>query len=204
MLGLNFRNQIFKIHFTVDKFLLTTSTNQSGFQRLLQSGICLSVRFRTNTTDSPITSKKSITDQPAIFIAPEIYGTRDSSGATIPGFEIFPTGKETLCLIKQTTDYFNLTALIEFDRDEISQDDVQALKAEFATRPINQPDKLIYQKFPGCDLKIKLLSSLFSHLRPTSNYVKPLASCIAKMLNELTKRANSDYEPQKVKCEDYS
>ncbi len=53
MLGLNFRNQIFKIHFTVDKFLLTTSTNQSGFQRLLQSGICLSVRFRTNTTDSP-------------------------------------------------------------------------------------------------------------------------------------------------------
>lgn len=151
-----------------------------------------------------ITRKKSISDQPAILIAPEIYGTRDSSGATIPGLEIFPTGKETLCLIKQTTDYFNLTALIEFERDEISQDDVQALKTELATRPINQPDKLIYQQFSGCDLKIKLLSSLFSHLRPTSNDVKPLASCIAKMLKELTKRANNDYEPQKVKCEDYS
>ena len=147
-----------------------------------------------------ITSKKSIIDQPAISIAPEIYGTQDSSGATIPGFELFPTGKQTLCLIKQTTDYFNLTALIEFDRDEISQDDVQALKAEFATRPINQPDKLIYQKFPGCDLKIKLLSSLFSHLQPTGRNVIPLANCIDKIFSELKQRANSAYQPQKVKC----
>ncbi|MDJ0591819.1 MAG: DUF1350 family protein [Pleurocapsa sp. MO_226.B13] len=75
-----------------------------------------------------ITSKKSIIDQPAIFIAPEIYGTRDSSGAAIPGWEIFPTGKKTLCLIKQTTDYFNLTALIEFERDEISQEDLSENK----------------------------------------------------------------------------
>lgn len=139
-------------------------------------------RFLSNKgRQTSFTSKRGIIDQPSIFIAPEIHGTRDRSGETIPGFEIFPSGKETLCLIKQTTDYFNLTALIEFERDEISYDDVKALKAELETRT----DRLIYQKLPGCDLKIKQLSSIFSHLQPTGKNVKSLANCIDKIFQEL-------------------
>lgn len=154
--------------------------------------------------DKQIQSKKSIIDQPSIFIAPEIYGTQDSNGATIPYFKVFPSGQKTLCLIKASDNYFNLTALISFAGDEISEDDVKALKHEFSNRDINKPDKLLYRQFSGYDLKIKLLSSLFSHLRPTSNYIKPLACCIAQMLDELTKRTNSNYKPQQVKCDDFS
>lgn len=162
-------------------------------------------RFLSNKgRQTSFTSKRGIIDQPSIFIAPEIYGTRDSSGATIPGFKIFPTGDETLCLIKQTTDYFNLTALIEFERDEISIDDVRELKAELETRPINQPKELlIYQKFPGCDLKIKQLSSIFSHLQPTGKNVQSLANCIDKIFQELRQRAYSSYQPQPVKCQNF-
>ncbi len=148
-------------------------------------------RFLSNKgRQTSFTSKRGIIDQPSIFIAPEIYGTRNRSGSTIPGLDIFPTGEETLCLINKTTDYFNLTALIEFERDEISYDDVKALKAELETRT----DRLIYQKFPGCDLKIKQLSSIFSHLQPTGKVVKPLANCIDKIFHELRQRASSTYQ----------
>ena len=151
-----------------------------------------------------ISSKKSIIDQPAIFIAPEIYGTQDSNGATIPIFKIFPSGQKTLCLIQKSNNNFNLTALMAFEGDEISEDDVQALKKEFSSRDINQNDKLIYNRFDGYNLKIKQLSSLFSHLRPTSNNVKPLAICIDQTFNELRQRANNNYEPQKVQCKDFT
>jgi hypothetical protein len=54
-----------------------------------------------------ISSRQSIIDQPSIFLAPEIYGTQDSNGATIPWVKVFPSGEKTLCLIEKITVFFN-------------------------------------------------------------------------------------------------
>ncbi|GAB4532938.1 MAG: hypothetical protein Tsb0014_17900 [Pleurocapsa sp.] len=148
-----------------------------------------------------VSSRQSIIDQPSIFLAPEIYGTQDSSGATIPWFKVFPSGEQTLCLIQKSRNFFNLTSLISFEGDEISEDDVQNLKQELSKRNINQPDKLLCKQFPGCNLKLKFISSLFSHLKPASNSIEPLANCIDKIFQELRQRPISNYIPQQVQCE---
>ena len=153
-----------------------------------------------NQVDRKVLSKRLIIDQPSIFLVPEIYGTEEKKGksqSAIPFFGLFPDGRTTNCLINLSYNFFGLTALIAFDRDKISQDDIEALKIELSGRS----KAFICKSFPGYDIKISWLSSLFSHLKPLSSSDRPLADCIDNMFDELRKRIVADYTPQKVKCE---
>jgi hypothetical protein len=145
-------------------------------------------------------NQKFIIDQPSIFLAPEIYGTQQNkqgkTRSAIPLFKLFPTGNETLCLIKQSKNLFNLIALIAFEHDGISKDDVDNLNNEFSTRS----NQFISKIFPGCDFKLEFLSSLFSHLKPLSNNSEPLANCLDKIFHELKQRPIPNYVPQQVEC----
>lgn len=194
LIGCEFESQEFKI--------IEADISNLEIERI-KSDRNINNLFTREKINKQIQSKKGIIDQPSIFIAPEIYGTQDSNGATIPYFKVFPSGQKTLCLIRASDNYFNLTALISFAGDEISEDDVENLKHEFSARDINKPNKFLYRLFNGYDLKIKFFSSLFSHLRPTNSYIKPLACCIDQMLDELTKRTNNNYELQQVRCDDF-
>ena len=90
-----------------------------------------------NKISRSVSSRKFILDQPAIFLAAEIYGTEERNGkqtSAIPLFGLFPDGKTTICLIHRSQNLFNLTALIAFSFDLISKDDVEALKNELSSR----------------------------------------------------------------------
>lgn len=153
-----------------------------------------------NQVDREVLSKRFIIDQPSIFLAPEIYGTEERNGksrSAIPFFGLFPDGKITNCLIDLSHNFFGLTALIAFDRDKISQDDLKALRIELSGRSKVFIDKT----FAGYDLKISRLSSFFSHLKPLSSSDRPLADCIDNMFDELRKRIVANYIPQEIKCE---
>lgn len=153
-----------------------------------------------NQVNQKVLSKRFIIDQPSIFLAPEIYGTEERNGkseSAIPFFGLFPDGETTNCLIDLSHNFFGLTALIAFYHDKISKDDLKALRIELSGRS----KVFIYKSFPGYDLKISRLSSLFSHLKPLSSSNKSLADCIDNMFNELRKRIVTNYVPQEVKCE---
>lgn len=140
-----------------------------------------------NEINKTCSSKSFITDQPSIFLAPEIHGTAEVDGkpqSAIPLFDLFPSGDQTLCLIRQTTEFFQLTALISFTRDNISQDDVKDLKQEFSQKS----DNFIHQEFAGCDLKIEPLSGLASHLKPLGSDIEPLGKSIDEIYRELKNR----------------
>ena len=150
--------------------------------------------------EQKLSTKRGIVDQPSVFLAPEIYGTQNKTGSKIPYFDIFPNGEKTLCLINKSRDFFNLIALIGFRQDNISYDDIQGLKQEFSSRSINLNDKLILKNFQGYDLKIEMLSSILSHLKPASGNAKSLAACIDKIFEELRTRTLAAYMPQQVQC----
>ena len=145
-------------------------------------------------------SKRFIIDQPSIFLAPEIYGTEERRGkstSAIPLFGLFPDGKTTNCLIDLSDRFFGLTALIGFTYDNISQDDLKALRINLSDRST----AFICKSFAGYDLKLNGLSSLLSHLKPLSTSDKSLAGCIDNMFDELRKRTVASYTPQLVQCE---
>ena len=145
-------------------------------------------------------SKRFIIDQPSIFLAPEIYGTEERRGkstSAIPFFGLFPDGKTTNCLIDLSDNFFGLTALTAFTHDNISKDDLKALRINLSARST----VFICKSFAGYDLKLSGLSSFFSHLKPLSTSDKSLFNCIDNMFNELRKRTTANYIPQEVQCE---
>ena len=153
-----------------------------------------------NKISRSVSSRKFILDQPAIFLAAEIYGTEERNGkptSAIPFFDLFPDGKTTICLIDHSQNLFNLTALIAFRFDRISKDDVKALKNVLSSRSSDFISKL----FPGYNLKLDRLSSLCSHLKPLIDNNEFLADCIADIFNELKNRTIGDHKPQSVPCD---
>ena len=155
--------------------------------------------LQNNEIDTIVSSKSFITDQPSIFLAPELYGTAEVNGApqsAIPFFKVFPSGEQTLCLIRKTKEFFQLTSLIAFTNDNISKDDVEGLKKELKTRSA----KFICKEFEGCDFKIEFLSGLASHLKPVGSDIEPLGKCIDKIYQELKNRLSQSYEQQDVDC----
>ena len=155
--------------------------------------------LQENEIDTIVSSKSFITDQSSIFLAPEIHGSAEVNGeskSAIPFFEVFPSGDQTLCLIRETQGYFQLTALIAFTNDNISQDDVEGLKKQLK----NKSAKFICKEFAGCDLKIEFLSGLASHLKPVGSDIESLGECIDKIYHELKNRLSPSYEPQDVDC----
>ena len=147
-----------------------------------------------------VVSKRLIIDQPSIFLAPEIYGTEERRGkstSAIPLFGLFPDGKTTNCLIDLSDRFFGLTALTGFTYDNISKDDLKALRINLSDRST----AFICKSFAGYDLKLSGLSSLLSHLKPLSTSDKSLADCIDNMFDELRKRTAASYTPQLVQCE---
>ncbi|MGL6342762.1 MAG: DUF1350 family protein [Waterburya sp.] len=152
-----------------------------------------------NQVDYQFYSKRLIIDQPSIFMAPEIYGTKEinkKSRSAIPLFGLFPDGKTTKYLINLSKNLFGLTALIGFSNDGISKDDLKALDTELSNRSQN----FIYKSFKGYNFKPSRLSSLFSHLKPLSSDDQFMANCINNVFDELKKRIVSNYTPQKVIC----
>ena len=144
--------------------------------------------LQENKIDKICSSKSFITDQPSIFLAPEIHGTAEVNKIPIPvvpGFDLFPSGDQTLCLIEQTQGFFQLTALIYFYQDNISEDDVKDLK-----RILGSVDNFIHQGFPGCDLKNKFLSGLASHLKPVGSDIENIGQFIDETYQKLKNRLN--------------
>ncbi|MEM7758540.1 MAG: DUF1350 family protein [Cyanobacteria bacterium P01_A01_bin.40] len=77
-----------------------------------------------------------IRDQPSLLLAPEINNTFEIFNLTISPFEYFsfPSQEEIQCLIRASTEIFNLMGLISFERDTIARDDVDFLVGELQNR----------------------------------------------------------------------
>lgn len=77
-----------------------------------------------------------ILDQPLVFIAPEISNTvrflKSSWRMRNPLTQ--PNQKETICLIEQSQELFNLLGIIAFNRDNIAEDDVTLLVQQIKSR----------------------------------------------------------------------
>ena len=115
-----------------------------------------------------------IRDQPSLLLAPEINNTVQVVNQHISLFSFwdFPNRCEIQCLIRKSTEIFNLMALISFDRDTIAEDDVAFLDCQLQNREF-QP--FLHKVLPGTHN---------APLEPNEN----LVSCIDLILQELRQR----------------
>lgn len=116
-----------------------------------------------------------IKDQPSLLLAPEINNTVQVVNKHISLFSFwdFPNRDEIQCLIRGSTEIFNLMGLISFDQDTIAKDDVNFLKCQLQNREF-QP--FLHKVFKG------------THNKPVENHVGNLVSCIDLILQELRQR----------------
>ena len=79
-----------------------------------------------------------IRDKPSLLLAPEINNTVEIFNKLITLFAFWdsPNKEQIQCLIKQSTDLFNLMGLISFKEDNIAADDVDFLDAQLKKRTI--------------------------------------------------------------------
>jgi len=132
-------------------------------------------------------NNKLIKDQASIFLAPELYGTPGNNFLpNLPGLKLFPDGDTTICLIKNTSNLFNLTGLISFVNDNISEDDVLRIISALDNRP-----HFTYKPLDGSNTGIEFLDSLLSHLKPIDNNIQELSSYIDKMFDSLSSKLQS-------------
>ena len=121
-----------------------------------------------------------IKDRPSRLLAPEISNTLTVNGFTIPTADPFPNiellvrpnAREIKCAISQSTELFNLTGMISFDRDCIAKDDVTFLLQELNLRCFPPLDR----EFPGW------------HFEPNGIQIEYLGSCIDDFFKELKQR----------------
>lgn len=132
--------------------------------------------------------KTFIKDQPSLLLAPEINNTFEIFNTTISPFKYldFPSREEIQCLIRNSTDFFNLMGLISFDRDTITKDDVNFLKGKLQNKAF-QP--FLHQILEG------------THNKPLETNVDNLVCCIDLILQELKQRQRFGVS-KAVKCEE--
>ncbi len=137
---------------------------------------------------SPYQLNSFIKDQPSLLLAPEINNTFEIFNVTISPFKYldFPSREETQCLIRNSTDFFNLMGLISFDRDKIARDDVNFLQRQLQNRTF-QP--VLHQILEG------------THDKPLETNVENLACCVDLILQELKQRQRFGVS-KAVRCEE--
>ena len=124
---------------------------------------------------SPYQLNPFIKDQPSLLLAPEINNTFEIFDITISPFKYldFPSREEIQCLIRNSTDFFNLMGLISFDRDTIAKDDVDFLQCQLRNKAF-QP--FLHKVLEG------------THNKPLETNVENLVCCIDLILQELKQR----------------
>ena len=115
-----------------------------------------------------------IRDQPSLLLAPEINNTVQIAKQHISLFSFwdFPSKEQIQCLIRHSTEIFNLMGLISFKEDTIAEDDVNFLKCQLQNRT-SLP--LLYEELDG------------THNKPLECNVENLVSYIDLILQELRK-----------------
>jgi Protein of unknown function (DUF1350) len=127
-----------------------------------------------------------IRDQPSVLLAPEISNTVRflKSGWRVSNPWTSPNQKETECLIRSSTDLFNLTGVISFNWDSIAEDDVAFLVEQLKDKYF-QPS--LYQELKGY------------HFEPLGIHIENLGHVIAYLLRELKHRQlTGRIEPRKT------
>ena len=116
-----------------------------------------------------------IKDQPSLLLAPEINNTVQIANKDISLFSCwdFPSQDEIQCLIRNSTEIFNLMGLISFKQDTIAEDDVNFLKCQLQNREF-QP--FLHKVLKG------------THNQPLETNVENLVFCIDLILQELRQR----------------
>ena len=137
---------------------------------------------------SPYQLNPFIKDQPSLLLAPEINNTFEIFNTTISPFKYldFPSREEIQCLIRNSTDFFNLMGLISFDRDIIARDDVDFLQCQLQNKAF-QP--VLHQVLEG------------THSKPLETDVENLVCCIDLILQELKQRQRFGVS-KAVQCEE--
>ncbi|MEL6438174.1 MAG: DUF1350 family protein [Cyanobacteria bacterium J06621_8] len=123
---------------------------------------------------SPYELNYFIKDQPSLLIAPEINNTVEILNQPISLFSFwdFPSREKVQCLIKKSTEIFNLMGLMSFAQDTIARDDVSFLTLQLSNRSFTP---FLHQKFEGTHNKL---------LENDQN----LGACINLILQELKQR----------------
>ncbi|MCG9891111.1 MAG: DUF1350 family protein [Thermosynechococcaceae cyanobacterium MS004] len=116
-----------------------------------------------------------ILDQPSIFLAPEISNTVRllKSGWRISNNCTDPNQRQTECLIRSSSETFNLTSIVSFNWDEIAEDDVSFLSEQFQNKYFQPP---LFKELQGW------------HFEPLSLHVEDLGQLIVDLFEELKTR----------------